>query len=321
MGKTHTMLHLQYVINNGPDFPAEVVFIELPDIGTRSTFQVAHGALLDALGLDRVRQWFTIFQTKHGADARDLVQEATQSGDIATAFQNILGMGDAGRIAWDWLRGEQLTSGEGRMAGLPPRLDQSNALVKVLEMLGKLCREAEEKVLVLMVDEATKLSYVTNTDALNHWTNAFKLIANMQVRDIGLIVSGSWAEVDDMALPLMDEQVRTRFGDNNYIRLSNLDEEESVDFMNRLLEEWVDPVKRTALISAHTSQAGGETIGATTFPFTEPALRTAAAYACRHGGWATPRDIQQSIDDLLNRAIDDNVRIVNDVYLQSLVNA
>src|SRR6266540_3670121 len=56
-GKTHTMRHMQYVIETRDDFPARVVFVELPDITSRSTFRVAHAALLDALGLERAQGW------------------------------------------------------------------------------------------------------------------------------------------------------------------------------------------------------------------------------------------------------------------------
>src|SRR3954454_16452661 len=56
VGKTHTMRHIQYVIESrGDDFPATVVFVELPDISAKSTFQVAHAALLDALSIERAR--------------------------------------------------------------------------------------------------------------------------------------------------------------------------------------------------------------------------------------------------------------------------
>ena len=51
VGKTHTMRHVQYVIEHTADFRARVVFVELPDISSKSQFDVAHGALLDALRL------------------------------------------------------------------------------------------------------------------------------------------------------------------------------------------------------------------------------------------------------------------------------
>src|SRR3954454_17763487 len=42
VGKTHTMRHIQYVIDNTNGFRATVVFVELPDITAKSSFQVAH---------------------------------------------------------------------------------------------------------------------------------------------------------------------------------------------------------------------------------------------------------------------------------------
>ena len=321
VGKTHTMRHIEYVIENNHDFPALVVFVEVPDIASKSTFQVAHAALLDALGFERAKTWVLQFQAKYPADAREQIQQFTQSGDIATAFANLLGFGEASRIAWDWLRGVALSAGDARLAGLPPSLVQSNHLVRVLQMFGKLCQEGEGKFLVFMLDEATKLGYVTNQDAINHWINSLKLIADSQTKEIGLIVSGSWIDPDDMSIPLQDEQVHSRFGDTNYIRLNNLDEEETLEFMRALLAQWVGAEQRAARMEAFGAEADGEAITTESFPFSDGGLKMAAAYACRQGGFTTPRDIQKTIDDLLNRAIDDGRHILSSSYVNSLVNA
>ena len=138
IGKTHTMRHIQHVIETRDDFPARVVFVELPDITSRSTFRVAHAALLDALGMERAQGWVLDYRAKHGSDARERIQEATQSGDIALAFANLLGYAEGSRISWDWLRGIQLSAADARFVGLPPALEQSNQLVRVLQMFGTL---------------------------------------------------------------------------------------------------------------------------------------------------------------------------------------
>ena len=72
-------------------------------------------------------------------------------------------------------------------------------------MFGRLALEVEEKVLVFMLDEAAKLDFVSNPDAVNHWLNAFKLLADQQTKEVGFIVSGSWTDMSDMALPLQDQ--------------------------------------------------------------------------------------------------------------------
>src|SRR5437016_471240 len=107
-GKTHTMRHMEYVIAKNADFRATVVFVELPDIAAKSTYQVAHAAFLDALGLEKAREWVVKYQTNHPTDARERIQEFTQSGDVSAAFDNLIGRGDGSRIAWDWLRGISL---------------------------------------------------------------------------------------------------------------------------------------------------------------------------------------------------------------------
>lgn len=321
VGKTHTMRHLEFVIEHTEEFPAIVIFVELPDITGKSTFQVAHAAFLDALGFERAKRWVLQYQTRHPTDAHDLIRDFTQSGDIASAFSNMLAFGEGSRIAWDWLRGSPLSAGDARLAGLPPGLTQSNHLVKVLQMFGRFAQEVDGKLLVFMLDEATKLGYVTNPDAVNHWLNAFKLLAEKETKEVGFVVSGSWVDPDDMALPLQDQQVVTRFGEPNYIALQRLDEEDTKVFMSALLDEWIEPAKREAVITSFGSESDGESITSGTFPFTEEGLNVAVQYACRQGGYTTPRDIQVTLDELLNRAIDDKRHIVPSSYVHSLVGA
>lgn len=322
VGKTHTMRHLQFEIEEQPAYSAVVVFVELPDITKRATFQVAHAALLDAFGIDRAKSWLLHYQTKHQADAREQIQEFTQSGDIAIAFSNILGFGEASRIAWDWLRGLKLSATDARMASLPPALEQSGHFVKVLQMFGKLAREVEDAMLVFMLDEATKLDNVSDSDSLGHWRNSFKLLADDSTKEVGLVLSISVIDTNDMAEPLHDQQVMSRFGQSNYVRLSNLSEEETRDFISDLVEEWVDDSSREALTQGHAHEADGEELTRRSFPFTTDGLSLAARYAAyRDGaGYTTPRDIQKTLDDLLNRAIDDGRHILSSSYLNGVVN-
>jgi Cdc6-like AAA superfamily ATPase len=318
VGKTHTMRHIEYEINRG-SFPATVVFVELPDITAKSTFQVAHSAFLDALGREQASEWILEFQTKHGPDSKDLIREHTQSGDIATAFANMLAVGEGGRIAWDWLRGMSLSATDARLAGLPPSLEQSNQLVRVLQMFGRFAREVKDSLLVLMLDEATKLDSVTNADAVHHWQNAFKLLADAQSKEVGLIVSASWVDPDDMAIPLSNPQVMSRFGEPNYIPLPNLDEEATREFVQRLLEEWSDSARRGAVIEEHEGERDSEELTDVSYPFTVNALEVVVAYACRRDGFSTPRDIQETVNNMLNRAMDDDRHLASAAYVNSLV--
>ena len=321
VGKTHTMRHIEYGIETTNDFQAKVVFVELPDITSKSTFQVAHAALLDALGFECAKNWIVQFVTKHPSDARNLIQEATRSGDIATAFLHLVGLGEGSRIAADWLRGVRLSAPDSRLAGLPPALTQSSQFVRVLQMFGRLCREVEQRLLVFMLDEATMLDAVSNQDAVNHWQNALKLIADPQTKEFGFIISGSWIDPDDMAIPLQNQQVVSRFGEEHYILLTNLGEGEAKEFITALITEWIDPTKRERLMQAHGAEVDDESISDETFPFTEKALDITVQYACRRGGYTVPRDIQNTLDDLFNRAIDDDRHILSSSYIGSLVNA
>lgn len=321
-GKTHTMRHLQYEIERSKQ-KSVVVFVELPDISKKSTFQVAHGALLDAFGVERAKNWLLQYQTMHPDDARKRIQDFTQSGDIAIAFASLMGFGEASRIAWDWLRGIKLSSTETRMVNLPPELEQSGHFVKVLQMLGRLAWEVDDSMLVFMLDEATKLDNVKDDDANFHWTNAFKLLADDNNKEVGILVSISVIDLNDLASPLHDQQVMTRFGQSDYVRLDNLSEEETRIFISDLVQAWIDPASRDELLRRFGEECDGEQIDGDTFPFTTDGLDLAARYAAyRDGaGYTTPRDIQKTIDDLFNRAMDDERHVLSAAWLSTIVSA
>lgn len=321
VGKTHTMRHIEHVVGTTAGFQAHTVYVELPDIISKATFQIAQAALLDALGLDRVKAWMVQFQTKFQSQSRELIQRQTQSEDIARAFLTLVGYGDSARICWDWLRGIELSSNEARSVGLPPVLAQSNQQVAVLRTVGRLSMEIDGKILVLLLDEATKLSSVTNGDAIAHWLNAFKILSDKLTKEVGFIISASFRDPDDMPPPLSDEQIKSRFGANHYIQLLNFNPQDATLFLDMLLAEWIDPAKRSNLLSKHGSEADGEKATDTTFPFTDKAIVKFVEYACRNGNITNPRDIQQALDDILNRAIDDNRHLLSSKYLNKLLAA
>ena len=319
VGKTHTLRHIQYVLGAEADFPARTVFVELPDIAKKSTFQVAHASLLDALGPSIVQQWVTQFQAMHAHQAPIIIQERSQSADIAKAFATLIGYGEASRIAWDWLRGLSLSPGDARSVGLPPSLTQSQHFVSVLRVLGGLCKEIDNSALILILDEATKLDNVTDDDAINHWLNSFKLIASDDLREFGLIVSASYHDPDEMPPAISDQQVQSRLGPHAFINLPRFEMPETREFLASLLDQWIDPILSAALIGQNIGDAESESVGQY-FPFTDDAFERFVEYATmRIGGFTTPRDIQKYLDDIVNRAMDDDRHIISSEYLENVV--
>jgi Cdc6-like AAA superfamily ATPase len=320
-GKTHTLRHIQYKVEQSADYGANIVYVELPDITAKSDFRVAHAAFLDALGLDQVRNWMVQFQTKRQSASHETIQQQAQSGDIANAFVSLISYGDAARICWDWLRGVALSAGDARSVGLAPVLDQSNQLTNVLRVLGRLSLDIDDKLLIFMLDEADKLEFVTNGDSIHHWLNAFKILSDTQTKEVGLIVAASFRDPDEMPSPLSEQQVRSRFGASHYIQLTNFDPEEAEEFVRGLLSEWIDLSKRAELLSKFSGETEGEDVTESSFPFTERSLKRFVDYACRNGGVTTPRDIQKALDDVLNLAIDHQRHILSLRFLEQLMAA
>jgi hypothetical protein len=319
VGKTHVMKHIMHWMDTRPEFAANYSYIEIPDVLSKSTFALAHSALMDALGMDRVKTWMFQYNAKHQINTFETIRRHTQSEDIARAFGALLTYGEANRLAWDWLRGSSLSAAEARNVGLPPGLDQSAQLVAVLRVLGMLSREVESKFLVLMIDEAARLLTVTKDEAIAHWLNAFRILADTGTREVGLIVSGSFADFDDIVPMLSDNQVVRRFGEEHYIALPRLQEADARVFTSALVSTWIEDEKRARLLLAHGAQADGESLDDSTFPFTSVGLDAFVEYACRDGGGATPAKIQQELDNFINRAMDDGRRILSRKYIDALV--
>lgn len=317
VGKTHTLRHIEYIISEKNEYNGIVVFLELPDVLSKSTFQIAHAGLLDALGFETVKQWMYGFQVKYQADAQNQIKKFAQSEDIANALMGLLTTGNISRMYWDWLRGLKLSSADAQNIGLSPNLDQSSQLVTVLKTLGHIYFEVSENLLVLMLDECTKIREVTNQDSMVHWKNAFKLLSDRENRHVGLICTVSINDPDDFPDPLADQQIRTRFSENNLIALPRFNEEETRAFLTAVLNNVIDPEKRAALISKYGSESDGETVSEDTFPFTKDAFDEFIDMTQRFGQ-ATPRDTLELLDDMLNRAIDEELHIVASSRLDQL---
>jgi len=117
---------------------------------------------------------------------------------------------------------------------------------------------------------------------------------------------------------LADQQIQSRFGPKHYIQVQNFGPNEAEEFVRALLAEWIDATKRTSLLQTHGNETDNEPITDASFPFTEKALKRFVDYACRNGNVTNPRDIQQSLDDVLNRAIDDGRHVLSGRYLDGV---
>lgn len=317
VGKTHTLRHLKWTIEQEVDFRSLVVFVDLPDMLAKSDFSVAHAALLDALGLDAVKVWVGQFQMKHQGDTERLLRELTQSSDIAKAFLTLVTFGEAARYAWDWLRALKLSPAETRVAGLSPAITQSQQMVNILLMLGRLSREIDDQMLIFLVDEAEKLRDVSNRDAVNNLVSALRQLSDPLVREVGLIIAASFRDPEDGPEPLADQNVMTRFGERNYIPLHYLDDAEISNFLRSLLGGWIDEKKGKALAKKHAKEADGEAVGP--FPFTSGGFDLFIEQVTRNGGQSTPRDAQKDLSDFLNAAIDEGKHILSSNFVHELI--
>jgi Cdc6-like AAA superfamily ATPase len=318
-GKTHTLRHVKWVLETNSTWPAKVVFIDFPDITAQSTYSVAHALLLDALGLETVKQWVNAYNLQHSGDTLNDIKAFTQSEDVAKAMYSLIGFGDTARTCWDWLRGLPLAASDARGVGLPPCLTESTHLVSILRFIGRMALEIDKAILVFIMDEGDKLRNVSKADCISHWLNAFRKLSDVENQECGLIIAGAFNDTDLMPDMLNDQQVMTRFGPQNYIMLNRFQKEEARVFTSDLLRQWVDEVKREAIQREFSGDSEGEAVDEGSFPFTVQGLEAFAEYAVRNGASTSPRDIQISLTKVLNKAIDESRHVLSSGFVYSAV--
>jgi Cdc6-like AAA superfamily ATPase len=317
VGKTHTMRHLEYLIENNDEYTGKTVFVELPDILKKSTFQVAHSALLDATGMQNIVTWLFKFQTLHQQKTVEEIQAFTQSSDIATAFMALLNPGNAQAISWKWLRGDAITSGDASSVGLSTHLSQSSQMSLVLRFVGRLCKDASGDSLILMLDECTNIRNVNDADSIGHWKNAFKNLFDPDNKEVGLIISVTDNDPDNFPEPISDQQIRTRIGNSNFITLNRFDREENEEFVKAVLLVALDRAKVDTLIEKYGAEGAGENIDKTTFPFTVDGFNEFLNYSEQHEQ-AVPRDTLEFLDEIVNAAIVNEKRIITSSFVSSI---
>jgi Cdc6-like AAA superfamily ATPase len=317
-GKTHTLRHLKYTIDQDETRHATVVYRELPDLKTNATFQVGHAALLDALGSKTVVTWMEQLN-RQGVDLQKTILDWSGNEAIAKAFMTLAVQGAWRAAGWSWLRGSKVDAATARGSNLAlEALEQSDDLVSVLKVLGQLSREIDGKALIFMVDEVAKLANVTSPDAVMHWTNALKLICDQENPHFGMIFAGSYQDLEDFPLPMRDEQIVSRIGLRNFHVMPGFDEGDCTKYLTDLFAAFIDEGRRDSKIEQYGSESEGETLTPEYFPFTKEGVEELVKRATRNGAYCQPRDLLDELHRILNKAMDKEQHVLSGKFLQEV---
>jgi hypothetical protein len=320
VGKTHLLYHLKWWFGEKQDeFPVEPIVIEIGDIDPKSRFGEIVRPFLDKLGLEKVLQLVHDYRGHH-SDVKQALIGAGVSAHIADAFSKFLmsapNSAPAPLVvqAFEYLRGRNL----GRSAanvGLGEQLTQSNEFYEVLLGIGEMHRVCMGKRLLFIADEGANLEPVETDQAVRqHWVTANKLIFSDENRCFGFLYTVSGRR-EELPVVINEDQIKNRLGSNIY-ELENLNDNDVKEYINKLVESFVDKAKVEALVESGDIDASNYSWEA--YPFTPAAKARFVDYYNRTQGDAKPRDISKKLDDLAIIAGKRGVRLIDDECLDKV---
>ncbi len=308
-GKTHTLANISHELEKNKMHASEPIYVEIAPLRARDGFQRIYSRLLDALGLDRVRE--------AAERVADIIAEADKVqgmmdrkvltyGDNtlivsqANVFRNVLYGGRQSLLSWEWMKGRKNSPDQAATLGVQKDLSEPADLVNCLLNVGSLYHFGTGKKIVFLVDEAEAIRSVTNPDSQDEITHMLRLLLENSNNIVGLIfavqVEGGMEEIGEF---FTREDIRRRVDfDQGYIDLGALVSQvpSARRFMELILDHLVDQDRAAEVIRDEALATKKEL-----FPFTESAVSAISQHVAEDPQRASPAFI---ISAMSNAAVE-----------------
>lgn len=320
VGKTHAVHNIAWWLDyNSETFSTKTVFFELGDITKKTNVGTVVRAVLDNIGLDEIIRLTGNYMAKTEVYLPEGLRGIGVGKDIANAYQTFLSAspGDIPTEVVSYAL-EHLKGGAVRGAssiGLTLQLTESNEFYDVLVCLGHLVEKVDEKHLIIIADEATKLEAVSGDEATEaHWISANKLIYDDNNTHFGFIYTLSARAPSEFPEVLLTPQILNRLGKGNLIELLNLSGPEVGDYLKNLVSEFVDMEAVKALVD---SGEIGADFDENTYPFTPGAFAHFIDFWENNQEDSKPRDISDRLNDAGFIALKSGKRLIDTDSLEA----
>lgn len=299
-GKTHTLAHIDYVLKTDDRYPpTEPIYIDIAPLVAKERFERIHTRLLDAIGLDRIRNAAEATADQHPDP--DKVKGFISSGALpfgdqalktsqANVFRNLLFGGRQAQMSWEWLKGRKTTVDEAQTLGTQKQLVDAQDFVFCLLNVGALFYVGCKKKIVFLIDEAEAFRSVTQPDSQSEVKHALRIVLENSNKYVGCVlaiqVEGGQEGIGDFFMS-EDIQRRVDFA-QGYIDLNGLVSGvgDARTFMTQMLSYLVNQPKAAEAIKAEGLKTTPEL-----FPFTEEAIESVSTHISNNQDKALPSTI------------------------------
>lgn len=252
-GKTQTLFYLEHYLQT--DTPSScqgvphTLYVTV-EMRSNSTASHLHMQLMETLGKETVASWVRrLFDQVPNLDAA--LQELTDDTNIALALKELRAAGDSTFVAWRWLTGQSLKTGELSGLSLTRNLGDVGAgdLVNVLVSIGNLASKVGEK-LIFLLDELEELQNVKAGDASESIHQYFRRLAEPANASVGFLIGFKADVFDDSPQILQRGDIMGRVGPSNYVDIPPLPAVSDVKaFVSELLKNLIDQEQAQARVN------------------------------------------------------------------------
>jgi len=293
-GKTHTLAHIAFNLNENKLHPTEPIYLAMPPLSSKERWIRIHSRLVDAIGLERINSSAEVIADKvEGTDKIKgfLEQDVLLYGDDtlkisqANIFRNFLFGGRQSQLSWEWLKGRKNTTDQATMLGIQKDLNEATDLVDCLLNLGVLYYKATGKKIVFLIDEAEAVRSLQNSDSIAELQHMFRLLLDNSNTFIGLILAVQ-SEEGEIPEFFEREDIRRRVDyDQGLIDLGSMVSQvpSAKDFIKHVLEYLVDQEKSESAIKTENLSVSKEL-----FPFKDNSVDVVSSHVAEQPEHASP---------------------------------
>jgi len=316
-GKTQTLFYLEHYLQT--DTPSScqgvphTLYVTV-EMRSNSTASHLHMQLMETLGKETVASWVRrLFDQVPNLDAA--LQELTDDPNIALVLKELRAAGNSTFVAWRWLTGQSLKTGELSGLSLTRNLGDVGAgdLVNVLVSIGNLASKVGEK-LIFLLDELEELQNVKAGDASESIHQYFRRLAEPANASVGFLIGFKADVFDDSPQILQRGDIMGRVGPSNYVDIPPLPAVSDVKaFVSELLKNLIDQEQAQARVN----EQGLDTEPGI-YPFERSAFELLADYATQDPARALPRYIINAINECAIQAWDEEKYLVDEEIVNSV---
>jgi len=327
IGKTHRLKFTEYWMRERKLllYPVHVV---CRDIEEKSTFDRLHFDLVNNLGRERMQPVVAKYVRKLDSSVQSVapLEQLTTSPDIVAAVQRFALSASASRTddnmqmaAWKFLTGGELDSKECSVAGVTREcIDSSVEYAGVLRVLGEVIAAETGQQLVYLIDQVEALSKIRQRSVEGRWVETLRAV--LDVRNVGVVMAiGAENRFDELPSIMVAPEIVRRFTINNYVEIGAFKRDQTAEFLEGLLHEWIDPAKRDALASAEGWVSTVPDYNPTTYPLTKRAFETLCLFCSDELDHKTakPSEITETMNRVTYEGYSTGCRLIDEQFLKT----